>query len=167
MGQLSSVGGVLARLQEKTPWGQRLARQKVLRYWDEVVGKAVVRVARPVEVRGKTLYVHVRDSVWLQQLNLMREDIRARLNAVVGEEAIDRIFFSLGPLSSSPHNFPSSGSVISEDARRIATEGITPKDPDVKALDHELEALQDPETRQQVRRALLRGELERRMKELR
>ncbi len=167
MGRFSSVGRVLARLQEKTPWGQGLARQEVLRHWDEVVGEAVVRVARPVEVRSKTLYVRVRDSVWMQQLNLMREDIRVRLNAVVGEEAIDRIFFNLGPIVSSPHDFPSSGSATSEDARRIAAEGITLKDPDVKALDRELEILQDPETRQQVRRALLRGELERRMKELR
>jgi hypothetical protein len=167
MGEFSSVGQVLSGLQERTPWGQRLARQKVLRHWEGVVGETVARVARPVEVRGRTLYVDVRDSVWMHQLSLMREDIRHRLNSASGEEAIEGIFFSLGPLFA-PVSPPLQGGAGSqEEARRALAEGLAKEDPDVKALDRRLEALQDMETRQHVRRALLRGEIERRMKELR
>ncbi|MFQ5691607.1 MAG: DUF721 domain-containing protein, partial [Nitrospinota bacterium] len=73
-----------------------LQRQDVLRHWERAVGPAVARMAEPVEVKGRTLYVEVRDPVWLQQLVFLSDSIRRALNDAVGRDDLDRIFLRLG-----------------------------------------------------------------------
>ena len=103
MSNFSSVSSILKALTQATSWGQRLERNEVIRQWKEVVGPAVAKMTNPVEVKGRTLYVEVRDPVWLQQMVYVKESARRSLNKAVGEEALDRVYFrqadgSLPPL---------------------------------------------------------------------
>lgn len=69
--------------------------QEALARWDEVVGPAIARVAHPTGVSRGVLFVEVRSSVWMSELNLMRRDILARLNAGEGGGRIRRIVFRI------------------------------------------------------------------------
>lgn len=69
--------------------------QEALARWGEVVGPAIARVARPTGISRGVLFVDVRSSVWMSELNLMRRDILARLNAGRGGGRIRRIVFRI------------------------------------------------------------------------
>ncbi len=52
--------------------------QFVLR-WDEIVGSAIAKHARPDCLRGSTLYVQVESSVWATELSFQKQLILERL----------------------------------------------------------------------------------------
>jgi predicted nucleic acid-binding Zn ribbon protein len=53
--------------------------------WAEVVGERIAAVAQPVAERDGTLLVACSDPVWAQELDLMQEDLLARLGQRLGE----------------------------------------------------------------------------------
>ncbi len=97
---------VISALERSQGWGAGLRHQRPLRFWDEAVGEEVARVARPEGMRGKALWVSVVSSIWLHELMLREEKIRERLNTLLGEEAVGRIFFRVDPAVDSPRGRP-------------------------------------------------------------
>ncbi|MFQ6111768.1 MAG: DUF721 domain-containing protein [Nitrospinota bacterium] len=73
------------------------------------MGEEVARVARPEGMRGSVLWVTVASSIWLHELMLREEKIRGRLNALLGEEAVERIFFRVDPAGGRGRGRPVSG----------------------------------------------------------
>jgi predicted nucleic acid-binding Zn ribbon protein len=67
----------------------------IWRVWDEVVGEAVARNAQPLWVKNKRLRIKVSDPIWLQELALMEENMRNRLNERLGRKAVEKIEFRL------------------------------------------------------------------------
>lgn len=68
-------------------------------FWDEVVGSAISKNARPSRIRNGMLRVTVSDPIWLQELKFMEGRIRERLNEKLGRNAVKRIEFRVGPES--------------------------------------------------------------------
>jgi len=64
--------------------------------WTTVTGKAIADNTKPHAIKGKLLYVNVTSSVWIQQLQYIKKDLIARLNAALGEKDIDNIKFKIG-----------------------------------------------------------------------
>jgi predicted nucleic acid-binding Zn ribbon protein len=85
----------LAEFLRKHDLEGEVAGQAALSRWDEVVGRRIAAVASPVAVARGVLYVEVRSSAWLSELDLMRKDILARINAGQREGRIERIVFRL------------------------------------------------------------------------
>jgi predicted nucleic acid-binding Zn ribbon protein len=69
---------------------------RIWRVWDEVVGPAISRNARPSWIKNGKLKVRVSDPIWLQELEFVEESIREKLNTKLGRKAIDRIEFRIG-----------------------------------------------------------------------
>jgi predicted nucleic acid-binding Zn ribbon protein len=67
--------------------------------WTTVTGKAISDNTKPHAIKGKFLYVNVTSSVWIQQLQYIKKDLIARLNATLGGEDIDNIRFKIGSIS--------------------------------------------------------------------
>jgi predicted nucleic acid-binding Zn ribbon protein len=63
----------------------------VQRVWLEAVGPAIAAEASPSAERGGVLTVSCAASVWAQELDLMGLEIMARLNGLLGTEAIERM----------------------------------------------------------------------------
>lgn len=66
--------------------------------WDEAVGNTIAQNARPAAFRGKLLIVHVSSSTWIHQLQFLKHDMIAKLNAALGKPLIAEIKFKIGPL---------------------------------------------------------------------
>lgn len=64
---------------------------EVQRAWAQAVGVAVAAQAQPTAERGGVLTVSCSASVWAQELDLMSEQIIARLNAALQGGAISRL----------------------------------------------------------------------------
>lgn len=74
---------------------EQVQRQEVLEAWDEVVGAKIAEVTRPVRVDGPVLFVEVRSSAWLMELDLMKHRILDRLNEDRDEARIEKVRFLL------------------------------------------------------------------------
>ncbi len=69
---------------------------RIWKVWEEVVGQPIAAHAKPLRIKQKRLRVRVSDPIWYQELTFMAEDIRERLNGILGRNAIEKIEFCVG-----------------------------------------------------------------------
>jgi predicted nucleic acid-binding Zn ribbon protein len=89
------VGQVLTGYLDRMGLTEAVAGQEVLTRWEAVVGERVARVARASAISGGTLFVKVDSSAWLNELNFMRRELLARINAEMEGVRVERIVFTL------------------------------------------------------------------------
>jgi hypothetical protein len=68
----------------------------IWRLWDEVVGPAISKNARPLWIKNGKLKVTVSDPIWLQELKFVEKDMRKKLNEKLGRKAVNKIDFRVG-----------------------------------------------------------------------
>jgi predicted nucleic acid-binding Zn ribbon protein len=66
--------------------------------WEEAVGKSIAGHARPSWIKNGCLRVIVSDSIWLQELEYVKETIIEKVNGKLGRNAVQRIDLRFGPL---------------------------------------------------------------------
>lgn len=98
-GRPDRVGDLLGELLQKWGVGREVARQGALERWPRVVGERIAGVTRARSVSAGILFVEVRSSAWMNELNLMRHELLRRLNAGEGEGRVERIVFVLAERS--------------------------------------------------------------------
>ena len=64
--------------------------------WEAAVGPEVARHCRPTALRGTTLEASVDTSVWCQELQLRRGEIRAALRRELGDAAPAELWLRVG-----------------------------------------------------------------------
>jgi predicted nucleic acid-binding Zn ribbon protein len=89
------LGDVLRAVLERLPVRDRLREYAVWPHWEEAVGQAIARHARPVRIRRGLLCITVDSPVWMQELQFLKETIRTKLNTRIGREVIADLFFIL------------------------------------------------------------------------
>ena len=139
---IDRVGEVLGNSLKRLDLSYRLNEYGVWPVWDEVVGKTIALNAQPEKIRNGTLFVKVTSSVWMQQLQFMKEMIAERLNHRLNREVVKNIFFVVGRIDSPG-----------------PTETVTP--PSTPTVDQEpkidpqfLESVSDPDLRQAFKKLL-------------
>lgn len=147
MKQAVSVGALLSGLLHQRGFDGKLREYEAWRVWDEVVGPQIARRARPSRIREGVLEVRVDQPVWMQQLQLMKPKILARLNERLGGEVIRDIFWRRGRID--PDEVKSPGSEA--DLRSIP---LTPEDQE--QIERALQDVEDPELHRQMVRLYTR-----------
>ena len=61
--------------------------QDVLVRWEEIVGPAIARQARPLRLHRGVLWIAVEDAAWRQELSLMRMELVEKINTA-GEDGV-------------------------------------------------------------------------------
>ncbi len=89
------LGSVLGEVLEKHGLRSQVRRMEVLTLWPEIVGEHVAGATRVRGVEDAVLFVEVRTSAWLMELNMMRGDFLARVNEHLPETPLERIVFVL------------------------------------------------------------------------
>jgi predicted nucleic acid-binding Zn ribbon protein len=80
---------------EKSGVRKQVERIGILALWPEIVGEQLARVTRVKGLDDDALFVEVRSSAWLMELSMMKDDFLERVNARLGEDALERIVFVL------------------------------------------------------------------------
>ena len=93
------VDSVLAALLEKHGVKEQVERMSVLDLWPELVGEPVAEVTKAKGVSEATLFVEVRTSAWLMELNIMKGEFLVRVNERLGDVPLERIVFVLAETS--------------------------------------------------------------------
>ncbi len=89
------VGGLLEKLLRSRGVLENVERAAVIPQWDEMVGVEISRVATPVGFDNSTLFVEVRSSAWLMELQMMERRMLIRLNEERRRGKFERIVFRL------------------------------------------------------------------------
>ncbi len=89
------IGPVVAAVLRSRGLAEGVERASVVPQWPDLVGPEVARVAVPVGFDRGTLFVEVRSSAWLMELEMMERRILARLNEGRRRGRFDKIVFRL------------------------------------------------------------------------
>jgi len=87
------VGEVLDGVLEEKGVREQVARMSAMERWEACVGEKIAEVTRPVAVDAGVLFVEVRSSAWLMELDMMKERILERINRGRDQGRIEKIRF--------------------------------------------------------------------------
>ncbi len=93
---LDSFGTILAGLAHRLGLESKLFEERLRRQWPELVGETIAQHTRPDQIRFKKLYVHVRHSVWLQQLTFLKPVLLQKVNDLAGQPLVTDIVLRIG-----------------------------------------------------------------------
>lgn len=71
--------------------GPKLSEITVINSWEEIVGKAISSRTTKIYIKNHTLFVHLNSSVVRNELLMLREVLREKLNEKAGSEVIKDI----------------------------------------------------------------------------
>jgi predicted nucleic acid-binding Zn ribbon protein len=71
--------------------GEKLSEVSVINSWEETVGKAISSRTTKIFIKDHTLYVYLNSSVVRNELLMLRETLRDKLNKKAGNEVIKDI----------------------------------------------------------------------------
>ncbi len=72
----------------------KLAEIDLIGSWEKALGKTVARYTKNIYIRNRVLFVETSSAMVRNELMMIREEIRKRLNEEAGREVIDKIHFS-------------------------------------------------------------------------
>jgi hypothetical protein len=94
--QPNRIGEVLERIFQRLDPPDRRGIYRIWSFWNDEVGEAIAQRAQPAGYHRGVLSVRVTSHAWMQELQFLKETIRARLNARLGREQIRDIYFVAG-----------------------------------------------------------------------
>jgi predicted nucleic acid-binding Zn ribbon protein len=69
----------------------KLKEVRLIRTWDEVVGKTIARSTREIFIKDRKLFVKLNSSIIRNELFMLRDGLKKALNDRAGEILIDEI----------------------------------------------------------------------------
>lgn len=88
-----SLSDVLKSYVQENKLERKLNELDLIKSWEAVMGKTVARYTGNIYIQNSTLFVETTSPIVRNELLMLKEDIRTRLNEVVGEELIKTIIF--------------------------------------------------------------------------
>ena len=146
------LGDVLGKSLKRLELAPRLDEYGVWPVWNDVVGNPIARNAQPEKIRNGTLFVKVSSSVWMQQLQFMKELITEKLNQRLGTVVVKNIFFVVGKIDAA---------TAENEAQPTTPTSAEAREPEIDEAF--LNSLTDPDIRQAFKR-LLRSYTRRKLK---
>jgi len=97
-GPAESLSDLLPKLLDEVGLGQTAQAVAVIRAWDEAIGPVFRAHCRPDGVRNGVIHARVRDSAWMQRVQLEKPRIFARLRELLGESAPRELRLRIGAI---------------------------------------------------------------------
>jgi predicted nucleic acid-binding Zn ribbon protein len=116
--------------------------------WNQAVGPQIGSKAQPDRLKDDVLYVRVSTSVWMHELQFMKQDIIAKLNAIIGGNPVTQIRFFIGEIEAAPAK-------LDERALLVDARELKPAEKDFIA--GTISEVTDPELREVLEKAMKRS----------
>jgi predicted nucleic acid-binding Zn ribbon protein len=88
-----SLSSVLKNYVRENNLERKMSELDLIKSWEAVVGKTVARYTGNISIQNSTLFVETTSPIVRNELLMMKEEIRTRLNEVVGDEIVKSIVF--------------------------------------------------------------------------
>ena len=120
----------------------RLSEYRIFGHWEKAVGDVIARHAHPVAMYGKKLTLVVDSPAWMQQLSLLKPEIKENVNRSLGSNVVKDIKLILGEVAAVKKNadLPAAPAILDQEER--------------VAIDRYAEDVHDPDIREAVRRVM-------------
>lgn len=136
-----SAGALIEKMLKERGFEGKLREYRAWQVWDDVVGPQIALRARPIRIRDGVLEVRVDQPVWMQQLQLMKPKLLARLNDRLEGAPIRDLYLRRGRIDRvSPQPAPSP-----------TWKDIPLSEEEFAAIDSALESVEDPALKQVMR----------------
>ena len=122
------IGGALQEILSRLDSEGHFEIVRLMRLWPGVVGELIARRTEVNGLKFHTAVVKVSGAMWIQELNLMKPQILARLREAMGNDAVRDLRFVSGRLSRRQR--PKLRSVPRETRRSIELPEL--KDPELR-----------------------------------
>ena len=66
--------------------------------WDQAVGEATSRNAKPGAFKDGILIVHVSSSVWMHHMLFIKQDMQLKINQTLGQDLVRELKFKIAAL---------------------------------------------------------------------
>jgi len=86
-----SISDVLRDYKKEMNIDDKLKEVEIVNTWEEIVGKAIARHSSRVYIKEGTLYIHLDSPVVRNELLMIRELIKKRINEQAGEEMVKEV----------------------------------------------------------------------------
>lgn len=116
--------------------------------WNRAVGPQISAKAQPDRIRDDVLYVRVATSVWMHELQFMKQDIISKLNDILGGNPVGQIRFFIGEVEAPPAR-------REESHQRVDARDLKPGEKEF--IDGTIAGVTDPELRDVLKRAMIRS----------
>ncbi|OHE21554.1 MAG: hypothetical protein A2Z43_01125 [Syntrophobacterales bacterium RBG_19FT_COMBO_59_10] len=153
------LGEILRKILKKKNIPSAGTDQRLLDLWRRAVGPQIAAQTYPDNMKRGTLIVRVSSSVWMHQLQFLKEDILTRINELSENEGIKGLFFSIGEIPPPP---PGTAGAPPPDSTLPPLRGR-----DRNMVRESLEAVRDEELRKILERVMTREIARRRQREKR
>ncbi|MDZ4164705.1 MAG: DUF721 domain-containing protein [Smithellaceae bacterium] len=153
--KLESLGLILARTFKKRKIEPDQGKSRLKGIWERAAGPQISAQTSPEFLKNDTIFVKVSSSVWLHQLQFLKEDILEKLAPLITEIELKNIHFSLG-MAAPASKSPKGGNNLPLDLRYL-------KERDKKMIDECQASLKDRELAEIFRRAMTREIVRRRI----
>ncbi|NPU86471.1 MAG: DUF721 domain-containing protein [Syntrophaceae bacterium] len=159
--KLEPLGQIIRKVAKREGLPLQAADLRLLTFWDRTVGPQVAAQTYPEDIRRGILQVRVSSSVWMHQLQFLKEDILRKLQGVMGSDSVKGFRFSIGEIPR-PAPAPKPETPPSE---ILGTSLLKPRDR--RLIEENLTVVADPELRELLRRVMTKDLLRRRIREQR
>jgi predicted nucleic acid-binding Zn ribbon protein len=93
MSDIEQIGTILSRVLERKNLKRIAQQQSVLDEWERIVGKRIASKTEAMRIRKGQLIIEVVNSLWMQELFFMKEELLDRVHALPGGKDINEIRF--------------------------------------------------------------------------
>ncbi|MEE9530529.1 MAG: DciA family protein [Syntrophobacteria bacterium] len=137
------IGSILKQLFQDQKWENNIEASLPLLRWQEIVGSQLARQTQPEFFKDGVLQVRVENSVWLNHLRFLAEELRQKLNEELPSLKIKELRFRQGTLDKVQSGPPSTDSHAASGPEGDAG----PRQPLSQEQRRLLETISDPELR--------------------
>ena len=116
--------------------------------WNKAVGPQIGSKAQPDRLKDDVLYVRVATSVWMHELQFMKQDIITKLNGIIGGNPVTQIRFFIGEIEAAPAK-------LDERALLVDARELKPAEKDF--ITGTISEVTDPELREVLEKAMTRS----------
>jgi predicted nucleic acid-binding Zn ribbon protein len=140
------IGSILKQLFQDQKWENNIEASLPLLRWQEIVGSQLAKQTQPEYLKDGVLQVRVENSVWLNHLRFLGEELRQKLNQELPSLEIKELRFRQGTLDKVQPGPPSTGSHAASSSARDAE----PRQPLSQEQQRLLDTISDPELRRDL-----------------
>ena len=146
MKQAEKIGTLLKQVLGDQGLDDRLSRYQAWLIWDKLVGEQIAERARPLRIRQGVLEIQVDHPVWMQQLQLLKPKILAKLHQQIPNAGITDLYLrqAKGPLPK-----PQPPTAENAPTRR---QKIELSADELRQIEDKLAGIKDPELRREMMR---------------
>ena len=88
-----SIKEIIAQFIDVNDMGQKPDETQHIRLWPKIAGETVNAYTQSLQVRNRTLYVHLSSAVLRNELMMLRNELLRRYTEEFGHPVIDNIVF--------------------------------------------------------------------------